>query len=60
MGAPFKHTRRGRLFGTAFRLAGRPIIRTYARKIMGNLETLEGRPSATSAMLTSRAGGSQV
>jgi hypothetical protein len=45
----FKHTRRGRLFGTAFRLAGRPIFRTYARKIIDNLETLEGRPSATDA-----------
>jgi hypothetical protein len=45
----FKHTRRGRLFGTAFRLAGRPIFRTYARKIIDNLETLEGSPSATDA-----------
>jgi len=37
----FKQTRRGRLFGTAFRLAGRPIFRNYARKIIDNLETLE-------------------
>ena len=41
----FKHTRRGRLFGTAFRLAGRPIFRNYARKIIDNLETLEGQRS---------------
>jgi hypothetical protein len=41
----FKHTRRGRLFGTAFRLAGRPILGTYARKIIDNLETLEGQRS---------------
>src|SRR5215472_16097163 len=45
----FKHTSRGRLFGTAFRLVGRPIFRNYARKIIDNLETLEGRPSATGA-----------
>jgi hypothetical protein len=38
----FKQTRRGRLFGTAFRLVGRPIFRNYARKIIGNLERLEG------------------
>ena len=45
----FKHTSRGRLFGTAFRLAGRPIFRNYARKIIDNLETLEGQRSATNS-----------
>jgi len=45
----FKQTSRGRLFGTAFRFAGRPIFRNYARKIIDNLETLEGSPSATDA-----------
>src|SRR5215469_12019570 len=43
----FKHTSRGRLFGTAFRLVGRPILGKYARKIIDNLETLEGQRSAT-------------
>jgi hypothetical protein len=43
----FKHTRRGRLFGTAFRLAGRPIFGNYARQIIDNLEMLEGQRSAT-------------
>jgi len=45
----FKHTSRGRLFGTAFRLVGRPIFRNYARKIIDNLETLEGQRSATNS-----------
>ena len=43
----FKHTSRGRLFGTAFRLVGRPIFRNYARKIIDNLETLESQRSGT-------------
>ena len=43
----FKHTSRGRLFGTAYRLVGRPIFGKYARKIIDNLETLEGQSSAT-------------
>ena len=43
----FKHTIRGRLFGTAFRLAGRAIFRRYARHIIDNLEALEGQRSAT-------------
>jgi hypothetical protein len=38
----FKHTIRGRLFGTAFRLAGRPIFGRYAKKVIDNIETLEG------------------
>ena len=46
----FKHTRRGRLFGTAFRLAGRPLLGTYARKIIDNLETLEGQQSPTNSV----------
>ena len=46
----FKHTSRGRLFGTAFRLAGRPIFRNYARKIIDNLQTLESQRSGTNAM----------
>jgi hypothetical protein len=45
----FKQTSRGRLFGTAFRFAGRPIFCNYARKIIDNLETLEGSPRATDA-----------
>jgi hypothetical protein len=45
----FKRTSRGRLFGTAFRLAGRPIFRNYARKIIDNLETMEGQRSATNS-----------
>jgi hypothetical protein len=43
----FKHTSRGRLFGTAFRLAGRPIFGKYARKIIDNLEMLEGQQGTT-------------
>ncbi|HUJ64096.1 MAG TPA: hypothetical protein VLX59_01065 [Acidimicrobiales bacterium] len=45
----FKHTIRGRLFGTAYRLAGRPIFGKYARKIIDDLETLEGQPGATNS-----------
>jgi hypothetical protein len=37
----FKRTSRGRLFGTAFRLVGRPIFAKYARQIIDNLETIE-------------------
>ena len=44
----FKHTIRGRLFGTAFRVAGRPIFARYAKQVIDNLETLQGRRSATS------------
>jgi hypothetical protein len=45
----FQHTRRGRLFGTAFRLAGGPIFRNYASQILDNLEKLEGQRSATNS-----------
>lgn len=38
----FKHTIRGRIFGAAFRIVGRPVFRKYARQIIDNLETLEG------------------
>ena len=37
----FQHTPRGILFGTAFRLIGRPMFRRYARQIVANLESLE-------------------
>jgi hypothetical protein len=43
----FKHSSRGRLFGTVFRLAGRPIFGKYAGKIIDNLEMLEGQQGAT-------------
>jgi len=42
----FTHTVRGRLFGTAFRLAGRPIFHKYARQIVANLDTLQRERSA--------------
>jgi len=42
----FKRTSRGRLFGTAFRIVGRPIFRKYARQVIDNLETLEGGRTA--------------
>ena len=45
----FIHTSRGRIFGTAFRLAGRPIFRKYAGQIIDNLETLEGQRGATNS-----------
>jgi hypothetical protein len=51
----FTHTRRGRLFGTAFRLVGRPIFRNYARKIVDNLETLEGQRCATNSATAPKA-----
>jgi hypothetical protein len=35
----FTSTIRGRLFGTAFRLAGRPIFHKYAKQIIDNLES---------------------
>ena len=37
----FKHTPRGVLFGTAFRIIGRPLFRKYARQVVANLEALE-------------------
>ena len=51
----FKHSSRGRLFGTAFRLVGRPIFRNYARKIIDNLETLESQRSGTKRVSASDA-----
>jgi hypothetical protein len=39
----FKHTSRGRLFGTLFRVVGRPMFRQYARQVIENIEALEGR-----------------
>ena len=36
----FKHRPRGLLFGTAFRLVGRPLFRRYAKQIANNLERL--------------------
>jgi hypothetical protein len=38
----FKHGIRGSLFGTAFRLIGRPMFRKYARQIINNLDALQG------------------
>jgi hypothetical protein len=48
----FKHTIRGRLFGAAFRLAGPPIFRKYARQIIANLEALQDEPGAASGATT--------
>ena len=41
----FLHNARGRLFGTAFRVIGRPMFRGYARKVIRNLESLEHAPA---------------
>jgi hypothetical protein len=41
----FKRSIRGRLFGTAFRLGGRPIFHKYAKQIIANLEELGGQRS---------------
>ena len=43
----FKRTPRGILFGTAFRIIGRPLFRKYAKQVIANLEVLEAasRPS---------------
>jgi hypothetical protein len=37
----FRHDPRGLIFGTLFRIAGRPIIGRYARQAIANLEELE-------------------
>lgn len=37
----FKRTPRGVVFGTAFRVIGRPMFRRYAKQIIANLEALE-------------------
>jgi len=41
----FKHNPRGILFGTAFRIIGRPMFRRYAKQIVANLESLEASDS---------------
>jgi hypothetical protein len=51
----FKHTIRGRLFGFLFRVAGRTIFRRYARRIIDNVQALQGRRSGpTSTRASSR------
>lgn len=37
----FRRTPRGMIFGTLFRVVGRPIFRGYAREIVNNIEQLE-------------------
>ena len=37
----FRRTPRGLLFGTLFRLVGRPLFRRYVRDVIANLERLE-------------------
>jgi len=37
----FTHTRRGRIFGTLFRLIGQPIFTREAKRMIRNLERLE-------------------
>ena len=37
----FRHTPRGIVFATAFRLLGRAMFRRYARQVIANLERLE-------------------
>ncbi len=37
----FKRTPRGAIFGTLYRLVGKPIFGRYARRILGNLQGLE-------------------
>jgi hypothetical protein len=37
----FQRGARGRIFGTAFRLVGKPLFGRYARQVLKNLETLE-------------------
>ena len=41
----FRRNPRGLLFGTLFRIAGRPIFGQYARQVIANLEALEHNPS---------------
>jgi len=41
----FRRNLRGLLFGTPFRIAGRPIFGHYARQVITNLEALEHHPS---------------
>jgi hypothetical protein len=44
----FRRNPRGLLFGTLFRIAGRPIFGHYARQVIANLETLEHKPVSSS------------
>jgi hypothetical protein len=44
----FRRTPRGLLFGTAFRLVGRPLFAGYARDVIANLERLESAALAES------------
>ncbi len=37
----FRHDPRGLIFGTLFRIVGRPIFGRYARQVIANLEELE-------------------
>ena len=37
----FTSSSRGRVFGTLFRLIGKPIFRRYARETLANLRQLE-------------------
>ena len=43
----FRHGGRGRVFGTLFRVVGRPIFAKYARDVIRNLEELEAGGRAT-------------
>jgi hypothetical protein len=40
----FRRNPRGLIFGTLFRVVGRPIFGHYARQVLANLETLERNP----------------
>jgi hypothetical protein len=42
----FRRSPRGALFGTAFRLVGRPMFRRYTRQIMANMEMVEAQASS--------------
>ena len=41
LGASLQRTPRGAIFGTLFRLVGKPIFRRYARDTLENLRKLE-------------------
>ena len=41
----FAHSARGAIFGTLYRLVGKPIFGDYARKVLDNLRQLEDGPS---------------
>ena len=45
----FQHGARGRIFGTLFRLVGKPIFNRYGRDVLTNLSSAEGKaPDAPS------------